>query len=51
MGIINEQRKWEQELFHTREDHAMDINLCVKFVKPFIFTVIQWVKTVFFLQT
>jgi len=41
---INEQRKAEQELFHTREDHALNIDLSVKFVKPFIFTGIQRVK-------
>jgi len=34
----NKQRKSIQELFQTREDHALNINLCVKIVKPLIFT-------------
>jgi len=25
---FNENRKGVQELFHTREDHALNINLC-----------------------
>jgi len=45
MGKINKERKVVQDLFHTREDHAMNINLCVKFSKPFIFTGIQSIKT------
>jgi len=31
MAKINEQRKGVQELFHKSEDHALNINLCVKF--------------------
>jgi len=33
-----------QELFYTWEDHAFNINLGVKFVKPFIFTGIHAVE-------
>jgi len=41
---INELHKGVQELFHPREAHTLNSNLCVKFVKPFIFTSIQRVK-------
>jgi len=37
-GEINEQGIKVQDLFHTREYTAVCINLCVMFVKPFIFT-------------
>ena len=42
---INKQRKELQELFHTSEDNALNILLCVTFVKPLIFTGIKRVKT------
>jgi len=42
---LKNQRKSVQELFHTRENHALIINLCVKFAKPSIFTGIQTVET------
>jgi len=32
-------------MFHTREDHAVNTNLLVKFVNPFTFTDIQRMKT------
>jgi len=30
------------------EDHVLNINLCITFLKPFIFTDIQRVKTALF---
>jgi len=48
MEKINEQRHAVQELFHTKKDHALNINLWVKFVKRLGFTAIQRVKTVLF---
>ena len=42
-------KKTVHEIFHTREDHAFNYYLCSKFVKPFIFTDVQRVKTVGFL--
>jgi len=41
----NEQCKWVQELFQTREDRALNISLWVKIFKLFIFTSIHRVKT------
>jgi len=40
-----------QELFHTRGDRTLDINLCIKVVKTFIFTGIQRVKTRLFYKS
>jgi len=45
---MNEHCKRVQELFHTKEDHAFNINLRVWFVKPFVFTNIDRVKNRFF---
>jgi len=39
-----EQRKSVQERFDTGEHHALNIDIWVKLVIPFIFTVIQRVK-------
>jgi len=44
MGEFNEQRKWVRELFHNSEDHVLNINLCVTFLKPFTSTGIQRLK-------
>ena len=41
---INKQRKRVQRLFHTKEDHALNIYSRIKFVKLFIFTGIHRVK-------
>jgi len=51
MVKMNERRKDVQELFHTRANRALNINLCVKFVKPFFLRGIQEVKTVLFYKS
>jgi len=51
MGKINEQCKAVKELFVTRKDHGLDINLCIKFVTSFIFTGVQRVKIRLFYKT
>jgi len=51
MGKINENRKSSQEIFHKSDDHPLNINLCVKFDKPLLFTGIQRVKAGFVLET
>jgi len=48
---VNEHCKMVHELSHTREDHALNIESSVQFVKPFIFTSIQRVEIRLFLQT
>ena len=40
-----------QALFYTSEDHALNPNLCVTFVKPLNFTGIQRVKTGLFYKS
>jgi len=45
IGKINEQRNGAEGLIHTREDHALNIISFFTFVKPFIFTCIQRLKT------
>jgi len=42
---INEHRKRMQESFHTMTEHALNINLCVKFVKPcYLHSSNFWIK-------
>jgi len=38
-------KKPKSLVFHLMEDHALDVNLCVSFIKLFIFTRIQRVTT------
>jgi len=40
-----------QKFFHTREDYALNVNLCENFLKVFIFRSIQRVETGLFYDT